>query len=986
MRKFLQLKQWLLVLCMVLGASNLWGQSLTFDFEDEGAHRASGSNSYNSNSYSENGVIISMQYADAVTTGSPIAGTANAMGRVAKNTTNSPTIVIGPISNSGYKITGITYKTKGTTSTILTVSTSTDNNNWTTQQTVSPTPTSATSKEITNLEITDNTVYVRFQISVTSSTSSNRDIQFDDIVITRESLSNTAVTGVTLPETAEVSQGSTTTLTATVAPSDATNKNVTWSSSNISVATVDEDGVVTGILQGTATITVTTEDGSFTDECEVTVTAPVAVTGVTLNLNTASVAEGKTVTLTATVAPANAANKNVTWSTSDPSIATVSNGVVTGVAAGTATITVTTADGGHTATCTVTVTEAKGTAAHPYTVAEALAAEPATGVYVQGYISEITEVSTSYGNATYTLSDGTNTMTIYRGKYLNNVAFTSADQIEVYDKVVVYGTLSAYNSVNQLAQGNYLISQTHRLANTITVTGQVESGTAAEGTAFTLNRENNEDELTLTATATNGTVAFAIDTDNTTLSSSDYDFDDGYLVVSGTTSGYVYITASAEGNVDYYDGTTTIIVTVEGIKSDPTIIVQDESVTYGNTFTVDNTMIEGGDITVTSSNTSVATVEGLVITPIAVGTTTITVSTAANANYNAGSETFTLTVTEPSATNTAPAAEAASAIFTETFDQCDGTGGNDDNWSGNIATGNPIYDNNGWTLSGGGKANQCVKLNKGANIQSPSINVNGASMITLSFKVAGWGTEGGNLALSVDDDNATFSSNNESFTGSTWSNHEVTISGISESSIQITFTAPSGKRLFLDEVVVTKPATNPTESVTLNGSGYTTYCSQYPLDLSNLPTGVKAYVISSETSESVTLEEVDEAVAGGTGIILQGTANQEVTMTFEDSDYEPTNLLVGTLAPKYVEQDAIYGLKGNVFQPNNAGAFPANKAYLPNTSGNVKALTIVFNDADGIQRTETITDAETIYSLTGIRLAQPRKGINIVNGKKVFIK
>ena len=83
---------------------------------------------------------------------------------------------------------------------------------------------------------------------------------------------------------------------------------------------------------------------------------PVQATGVTLDKTLASVKQGKTLTLTATVAPADATNKNVTWSSDNESVATVSDGVVTGVATGTAQITATTVDGKHTASCTVTVT------------------------------------------------------------------------------------------------------------------------------------------------------------------------------------------------------------------------------------------------------------------------------------------------------------------------------------------------------------------------------------------------------------------------------------------------------------------------------------------------------------------------------------------------------------------------------------------------------------------------------------------------------
>ena len=79
-------------------------------------------------------------------------------------------------------------------------------------------------------------------------------------------------TGVTVsPSTATVAVSGTQALTATVAPATATNQNVTWSSSDTDVATVDDDGVVTGVSAGTATITATTVDGGFTDTCSVTV-------------------------------------------------------------------------------------------------------------------------------------------------------------------------------------------------------------------------------------------------------------------------------------------------------------------------------------------------------------------------------------------------------------------------------------------------------------------------------------------------------------------------------------------------------------------------------------------------------------------------------------------------------------------------------------------------------------------------------------------
>lgn len=175
-----------------------------------------------------------------------------------------------------------------------------------------------------------------------------------------------AVTGVTLNKNVlNLKVNGSETLTATVAPTDATTKTVSWSSSSDAVATVDQSGKVTAHAVGSATITVTTDSGNKTDICTVNVTDDgqggdtVSVTGVSLNKKTLPLTAGGTETLTATVAPTDANNKSVSWSSSNTSVATVSqSGLVTAKSAGTATITVTTADGGFTDTCTVTVASA----------------------------------------------------------------------------------------------------------------------------------------------------------------------------------------------------------------------------------------------------------------------------------------------------------------------------------------------------------------------------------------------------------------------------------------------------------------------------------------------------------------------------------------------------------------------------------------------------------------------------------------------------
>ncbi|MEK4351436.1 S-layer homology domain-containing protein [Paenibacillus sp. FSL R5-0475] len=150
-------------------------------------------------------------------------------------------------------------------------------------------------------------------------------------------------------------------LKATIEPANATDTDVIWSSSDETVATV-VDGVVTPVGEGIAIITVTTKDGSFKASTTVNVAAPkppiVIVTGVTLDQPTLDLTVGEgDKTLQATVAPADATNKGVIWSSSDETVAKVVYGVVTPVGVGTATITVTTKDGSFTASTTVHVSE-----------------------------------------------------------------------------------------------------------------------------------------------------------------------------------------------------------------------------------------------------------------------------------------------------------------------------------------------------------------------------------------------------------------------------------------------------------------------------------------------------------------------------------------------------------------------------------------------------------------------------------------------------
>jgi len=165
-----------------------------------------------------------------------------------------------------------------------------------------------------------------------------------------------SVTSVSLDKTSlEMLVGDEITLNATVSPDDATDKGVSWSSDKPAVASV-KDGKVSAVAAGTATITVKTNDGAKTATCAVTVTVPVVhVTSVSLDQTALEMTVGDEATLKATVSPDDATDKSVTWSSDNTDVATVTDGKVSAVAAGSATITVKTNDGEKTATCMVTV-------------------------------------------------------------------------------------------------------------------------------------------------------------------------------------------------------------------------------------------------------------------------------------------------------------------------------------------------------------------------------------------------------------------------------------------------------------------------------------------------------------------------------------------------------------------------------------------------------------------------------------------------------
>lgn len=184
---------------------------------------------------------------------------------------------------------------------------------------------------------------------------------------------------------------------------------------------------------------------------------------------------------------------------------------------------------------------------------------------------------------------------------------------------------------------------------------------------------------------------------------------------------------------------------------------------------------------------------------------------------------------------------------------------------------------------------------------------------------------------------------------------------------------------------ITVGAAATAEDITL-ANEWNTYCSTNDLDFSSIE-GVEAYVVSDVTATSAKLEAVT-VVPAGVGFLIKGTAEQKISVPFAESAGSVTSKLVGVTTDTTLD-GGNYVLSGDQFVLcNEAGTLPAHKAYLPGdlvTSG-AKAFGFDFGDATGINEAKAAKADGAIYSISGVRVAQPQKGVYIMNGRKVIVK
>ncbi len=326
-------------------------------------------------------------------------------------------------------------------------------------------------------------------------------------------------TGISLDKSAfTLTKGTQGNLAATITPEDATDKAVEWTSSDESIATVDSDGKITALSVGAAVITAKSHDGGFTAECTVSVAIP--VTGVSINKTELTLIKGSNDTLIANISPDDATDKALVWSSSDTNVLTVNaDGRITAIAGGTATIKVTTHDGGFSASCSVTVTV------------------PVTGVSLNKTSLDISAGNTDSIDAIISPEDATNKVVSWSS---SNTAVATVDDT---------GNITAVSSgIAVITVTTHDGAFTAMCSVTVPITWTASYDSTVASTSYTVCSNN-----TLTSSGASGMTYYYFDKP-IYINSIDGNWDCS-IEPSGRTSSYVYNYYEV---VTYEDGTSEI--------------------------------------------------------------------------------------------------------------------------------------------------------------------------------------------------------------------------------------------------------------------------------------------------------------------------------------------------------------------------------------------------------------------------------------------
>lgn len=364
-------------------------------------------------------------------------------------------------------------------------------------------------------------------------------------------------------------------------------------------------------------------------------------------------------------------------------------------------------------------------------------------------------------------------------------------------------------------------------------------------------------------------------------------------------------------------------------------------------------------------------------------------------------------------------------IFYESFNTNDGTGGNSGGWSGSIATGNWSTDKAGWVFGSTYKADKCIRVGAGSALgtaTTPALaGLSGNAILT--FKAGAWAEDNTTLKLSVVG-NGTLSQTTVTMKSGEWTSYTINITG-GDSQTKIKFEAyqKSNSRFFLDEVMVKMAAPVHTlQSLTLVAKAGDTYYGTFSsARVTFFPSSVDINTVVEDKGKLI-LWSRDDGVFGdatnflleedvvengyyvpaNTGILIKSTGSATISYytvenvdvpALTDNQLKPaTETMTGDYQFYKLAYDDYAGKTGLGFYwgATVGGAFTckAGTAYLavPTSSGaGVKGFVIGATDtADGISNICQTPAGSIIYNTAGQRMDRMRKGINIVNGRKVI--
>ena len=851
----------------------------------------------------------------------------------------------------------------------------------------------------------------------------------------------------------EINDVSTMQLTPTLTPTSSAS-NLTWSSSNTSVATVNASGLVSGVSPGTCYITATSSDGGYVfSTVQFTVTATPPITGIALNKTKETLYLGSSLAskiLTATITPSECTNVGVTWSSSDPNIATVNqNGRVTAVSEGITTITcVANDDSGISASCQITVKSLSliriGTGTNSTNTAPFHSTNKHNEVFIKYNSNEIGKVGkiqgiTFYENWGYGSINNISVEiwmgTISNSSFYNSTSPTGNEMLSqmtrVYEKQITidpnnnastslkrqrsitldtpfeYDGVSDLNifiatSFQSIPSNTLKYDYTSTSNYSVKYRGFDDSVTPSSWTwTNSKNRPNiqlwldeeinniNNSDFTISPIAAvtyNGsaqTPAVTLMKGTTTLTSGT-DYTVSYS--NNTNAGTATVTITGMGN---YTGTKTANFTINPKNASNLTISSIAAVTYNGsaqtpTVTVKDgitTLTSGTDYTVSYSNNTNA------------GTATVTIT--GMGNYT-GTKTANFTINPKNASNL-----TISSIAAVTY-------------NGSAQTPSVTVKDGSTTLTNGTHYTVAYSNNTNAGTATVTVtgkgNYTGTKSANFTINKAALTITAKSYTINQKDDlpvfGVTYSGFKNGETNSVLTTQPTITCDATDSETAGVFDiTPSGAvatNYSFSYVKGTLTIDATSVSIAVNSLGKGTYCSEYPLDFTNV-SGIEAYIVSGfKPSAGNLIVTRAYEVPAGTGLYIVGTPGNTYNIPIESTDFYYSNMMKGVLVQTIIPANeggytnyvlSSDGHGGVIFKLSNNASSPANRAYvqIPSSmAGARKFLGIETDDGsttglNGVFTSDAKEAEGDYYNLNGQKVQTPQKGLYIKNGKKIII-